>query len=380
MNAKALLLAASLVAASIPGISMAAEVSTEPVGFNKVTALGNSDTRFSLPLHRPTVFAGAVLSVNNSVLTIQGGQTLSANQLVYSAGVQSNVYYVTFTTGTRAGMYYTVVANNGSTVADASTITVDLNGDTLQGAGGVVAGDKFQVVPYWSLNTVFPGQVGITKTAQINGVGALTRILFFDPNFAGVNPAASAIYYYFEGTTFGGSGWRKVGGGFTAIKNDDIILPDMYVVIRQEEVSTSLINTAVGLVPSGERKYIVGTLLPNADQDNVLAIDIPVPMSLAQSNLYQSGAFVGTSQITGSTGDKLLLFDDSLVLKNKAASKIYYYFTGDTFGGPGWRMLGGGFTSVKNNDVVFQPGSGFIIRKQATPTPTTTVWTIPAVY
>lgn len=380
MKPTAFLLAAILAAASTQGITMAAEVSTDPVGVNSVTALGNSDTRFSIPLQRPLVFQGAVQSVADAVVTVQGSPTWASNEFVYVAGTQSNAYYLTFTTGTRAGMYYTVTSNAAAVGANTATLTLDLNGDDLGAVGGVVAGDKFKIIPYWTLNTLFPNQVGITKSSLITGTGALTRILFYDANNTGINLASSGTYFYYEGQSFGGSGWRRINGGFTAIKNDEIILPDAYVVLRQEQVATSLVATAVGVVPAGERRYLIGTLLPNVTQDNLLALDLPIPLSLSQSKLWESGAFTGASVISGSDGDKLLIYDDTVVGKNKGASKSYFYFTGSTNGGPGWRQVNGGFSAIKNDEVVFKPGSGFVIRKLAASTPSTVVWTIPAAY
>ena len=105
-------------------------------------------------------------------------------------------------------------------------------------------------------------------------------------------------------------------------------------------------------------------------------MDVPVGLTLAQSNLFQSGAFQGTTSISGVGGDKLFVFDDTVAGTDKAASQTYYYYTGAGFGGAGWRLAGGGFTNIANSSVVFQPGSGYIIRKVATATPTTAIWSV----
>lgn len=371
----------SLLALSLTAGALQAQVSTTPVGFNTINALGNSDTRFSTPLQRAAVYQGVVQSVNGNVITVQGLPGWSSNQFLYVSGTQSNTYYVTPTSGNKKGMFYTITANSAdSGTANTTTLTVDTAGDTLDNVSGIITGDSLSIIPYWTLDTVFPGQVGITSTTSVSGAGSMTRIFIPDASSAGVDLAATTSYYYYSGTGFGGAGWRRSGGGLTNKKNDDILSPDSYVIIRQDGVASTAAITVAGGVPSSSRSYIIGTLAPNTDQDNAIAIDIPIPLTLTQSNLFESGAFVGTTSISGATGDKLLVFDDTTAAIDKAAVKSYYYYTGTGFGGAGWRLQGGGLTTIRNNDVVFQPGSGYNIRKQGTSSATSVVWTVPLTY
>jgi uncharacterized protein (TIGR02597 family) len=346
-------------------------VSSDPVGFNSITALGNSDTRFSVPLHRTQAYQGAVASVSGNVITLSGTPGFTASQFVYASGTQTDTFYVEFATGAKSGLSYTVASN------DASSVTLNLNGDTLS---SVAAGDTLRIIPYWTLNTLFPSQAGISTTSAINGTGSLTQILMPDLTNPGVDLTSPATYYYYSGTSFGGPGWRKLAGGFTNIKNDDVIPPDVAVVVRQNGVATSSLLTATGAVPTNGRKYVIGTLASNTPQDNAIAIDVPVTLSLTQSNLFESGAFAGTTAINGTSGDQLLVFDDTVAGFDKNPTATYYYYTGTSFGGAGWRKLAGGFTNIKNTDTPFQPGSGFIIRKQATSNATAAVWSLPLPY
>ncbi len=356
-----------------------AQVYSSVVGFNTITALGNSDTRFSVPLHRSSVYQELVQSVSGNVITVQGLPGWTLNQLVYAAGSQTNTYYVSVGSGSKTGMYYTVTANSvDSGTSNTTTLTLDLAGDVIN--GGVVNGNSILIIPYWTFATLFPNQQGITTTTSISGGGTCTRVFIPDLNTAGVDLAAVAQYYYYSGTGFGGAGWRRSGGGASSIKNNDPISPDAFLIVRQDGVGTSAIITATGSVPMGERKYIIGTVNANVEQDNAVAVDVPVPLTLTQSNLFQSGAFIGTASISGSGGDKLFVFDDATVGFNKAAFKQYYYFTGAGFGGAGWRLSGGGATSIRNSDLVFQPGSGYVIRKIASPSPASVVWTLPATF
>ncbi len=355
-----------------------AQVYSPIVGFNTVTALGNSDTRFSVPLHRPQAFQGVVQSVAGSVITVQGLPGWTLNQFVYSAGVQSNTYYVSVGSGNKGGMYYTVTGNSvDSGTPDTSTITVDAAGDVLDGGSGILNGDSVSVIPYWTFSTLFPGQQGITTTTAANGSGAMTRVFVPDVTSAGSNLAAISQYYYYTGASFGGAGWRKTGGGLSTIRDNETISPDVFVVIRQDNVGTSTILTATGTVPTGNRRYVIGTISANVDQDNAIAVDVPVPLTLAQSKLFESGAFTAAPNANGTGGDKLFVYDDTTVATNKSAAKQYYYYNGASFGGAGWRLSGGGLSTIRNDEVVFQPGSGYIIRKLATPSPATVIWTLP---
>ncbi|CAN5681736.1 hypothetical protein BH11VER1_BH11VER1_16610 [soil metagenome] len=346
---------------------------TDPVGFVSITALGNSDTRFSAPLHRPTNYQGVVGSVSGNVVTVQGtpAWTTVPQQWVYTVGSQANTYYVEFGSGAKEGVYYSVIANG------TNTLTLDLSSDTIEGS--VISGDTVRIIPYWTLAALFPGQAGITGTSSIFGAGSCTKIFATDATAVGVNLGATQTYYYYTGATNGGPGWRQIGGGFTNIKNDSILLQDTHFIIRQDGVPTSVI-TVSGVVPMNDKKTVIGTLAANTTQDNFVALEIPVPMTLAQSSLFQSGAFTGTASIFGNACDQLLVFNDTLVGTNKSASGTYYYYTGAANGGPGWRQIGGGFSTIRDNDVVFQPGSGYIIRKQATVTPVGVVWSTPLTY
>ena len=364
------------------GVQAQTTVSTAPVGFNSVSTLGNSDTRFSVPLHRPAVYAGLVQSVSGTggnIVTAQGtpGWTTGPDQFVYAQGTQSNTYYIEFTSGNKVGMTYTVADNS------TNTLTLDLNGDALDGSNGtgaVAAGDSFSVIPYWTLGTLFPSGQGVTAAANVTGSGSLTQILVISGNAEGINLAPNFTYYYYGGNGTFAAGWRQIGGGFTTLFDDTVVSSDQTVVIRQNGVSATSVLTATGTVPTNQRSYVIGTIQANAQQDNWIGIDVPIALTLAQSNLATSGAFTGASNVTGTGGDELLVFDDTVAGYNKAPNSIYYYYGGNGTFAAGWRKVGGGFTTLFDSTAVFQPGSGYIIRKQATSVPTSAVWSLPLPY
>ena len=377
ISSRGALSAIALAALCLPHLLMAADpVGTTPVGYNEVVALGDSDTRFSVPLHRAAVFLGTVKllgGTGGSSLTVEGAPAWGANTFAYAAGSQANTYYVSLATGAKAGMYYTITANS------ADTLTLDLAGDTLNGTGGVQPGNELAIIPYWTLTTLFPGQQGITGTTSAGGSGAATKILFANNSTAGINLSPSTGYFYYTGAGGTGPSWRRAGSGATRL-DDEVLYPDSYIVIRQDGIGTSTLLSATGTVALGERKYVLGTLAPDTAQDNAIAIEVAVPMTLAQSRLFESGAFEGTSSAGGAGGgDRLLAFDDLAAAYNKSPSAIYFYYTGTGGGGPSWRRSGTGVTNM-NTEPVFQPGKGYVIRKAAKPQAGTQIWALTPPY
>ncbi len=351
-------------------VAHGATVSSDPIGYFSFTAKANSDTLIALPLHRQPVYEGTVSSTTGNVITVTGSPNWTSNQFVYAAGTQTNTYYVLFGSGTKEGMYYTVTANA------ASTLTVDLAGDNL---ATVVAGEVVKVIPYWTFGTLFPNQTGIATTTSITGAGAGTLILVPDMDSAGINRASQYAYYYYSGASFGGPGWRRQGGGGTTIRNDDVLLPDSYIMFRNSTAS-DMKPAMSGSVQMTKFATPIGTVQSNTAQDNPVGLTVASPVTLDQSRLYESGAISGTTSITGAGAELLLVFDNNGTGFNPAASEAYYYYTGSSFGGPGWRKQGGGATNLFGSTQVFQPGRAYIIRKNAAATPATTVWTFTPPY
>lgn len=339
----------------------AAETSaaTPPAGFVTLSAPGNSDTVLSAPLARPAVHVDQVAAVEGGTILMAGLPGWSANRFVRS-GSQPDTFYLVFNTGAQAGRHFTIGANG------ADTVTLDLAGDTL---AGVQVGDAIRIVPGWTFGTLFPGGAGVVGTAS-HGVRP-TEILMFDRAAVGTNLSPAATYYYYTGTS---PGWRRVGGGLSTVCDNHVIPPDAYFIFRQNTAATQA-PVVLGCAPDAPISTRISTLASNTAQDNFLAYGVPVPLTLAQLNLVQSGAFEGSAS-HGARRDELYVFDNAVAAQNKSPIATYYYFTGTN---PGWRRVGGGLSTVRDNDVVLQPGQGFIVRKAASPTPTSrSVTFIPA--
>jgi uncharacterized protein (TIGR02597 family) len=330
---------------ALPLVALAEAVNTDPVGFVNLTTLSNSDTIFSTPLARPEVFRGLVGAVSSSTITASGTPGWTAGAFAYAAGTQSNTYYLRFRTGAKAGSFFTVTANT------TTALTLDLAGDLLT---GVAAGDEFAVIPYWTLGTVFPpSAAGTAFEASINAAIRKTEIYFPNQTATGVNLPIAGTYY------FSGGAWRKfVTGGGTENHNDTVLPPDSYVTIRNKAFTGTV--TVMGGVVTGPQATPVSSYA-TAKQDNYVAFSYPVAVSLRNSGLVNttspSTGVVRSSINAAVRTDEIYVYDNTVPGINKTPV-TYYYANG------AWRkFVTGGSTVDAGDDIVFQPGTGVVIRR-----------------
>lgn len=308
-----------------------------PTGFCRIPILGSSDTLVSIPFSRPESMIGFVESAQDPTVTIKGSPNWIVNQWVYAAGSQTNTYYLQIRSGVLEGHRFRILSNQSN------SLTVVLNGESLV---GLQPTDLVSIVPYWTLGTVFPAGRGVHASAFPSS--RLTEVLRPDLNGAGVNRSATGTYYFWQGN------WRQVGAG-TAIKNDDVLVPDAYFIVRHNvPVSTELMARG-GVVTNGWR--IPLSVRTSGKQDNIVALPRPYGVSLNESGLRSANAF-SASLFPGTRTDELFVFNNSVTGKNKSPSATYYYWNS------AWRRVGSGNTDV-GNDIVFAPGTGVVIRKAA---------------
>ncbi len=354
----------STIISAAPALSQTA--TTDPAGFITVDAQGNSDSYTFIPFKRTPEYAGAVLTpggVAGNVVTMAGTPNFTANGFVYAGAAQPKTYYVLFTSGPKLGMYYTVTANG------TNTLTLDPAGDDISG----VSGATLNVIPYDTLGSIFPGGQGVNGSPDHST--RVSEVLISNTSSVGTNLAAAKTYYYFTGASGPGPGWRKLGSlaDRNIAVNDDILYPDVPFRIRNNSgVATSL--TYMGTVHMGSLSTPLGNLSPTSDQDNAVSLPIASDLTLSQTKLFESGAFVGNSSHTD-LKDQLLVWDNTIAGKNKAAAVTYYYFTGTN---PGWRKVGGlaDRNIVVNSTVAFSSEKSVVVRKKANGIASTVIWEV----
>jgi uncharacterized protein (TIGR02597 family) len=322
--------------------------------------LANSDTCVSIPFTRPPEFIGAIQSISGSTITVSGTPGWVGNQFVYAGGTQSKHYYVLLgasgSANPKEGHTYAVTANGSN------TLTIDTTHDDLS---GIPASSRLVLIPYWTLATVFPpadANVSFTPTSSTTSYQTLIRIP--DNTASGTDLPYSPVYLFssnIDGTS-NNSGWRRVGDN-TTDHGDDTLLSDSYFVVRNSNGAPTLPLSTLGAVLM--RKWTVPLMTSvNQAQDNPVSIIRPLNVALNGTGLGPvDGSFVAN--------DQLLFFDNSQVAFDKAPSAVYYYDTSVGNSG-GWRLSGGGVTD-HGTDVI-RPGTGFMVRKAATPGGQTTLW------
>jgi uncharacterized protein (TIGR02597 family) len=251
---------------------------------------------------------------------------------------------------------HTYVVTSNSTVGGISTVALNLNGDTIS---SIVPGTQVQLIPFWTLATVFPASdLGVSYIGTASVRAFQTQILIPNYTATGVNIAAAAGYYY--STT--NSQWQLVGGTVSNA-NDTILLPDGYLTVRNNSTATTL--TTIGSVNDQRLSIPLTSGTPSSNQqDNFVSITRPTPVALRDLNLIASGAFTQTTSVRN-VQDELCLFNNAVAGVNKSTSLVYIYLNGT------WTRLGGAAGDAGGDTI--PTGAAILIRKAGT-TQSTAFW------
>ncbi len=329
------------VGAMINPVSAVSEATTPIVGILQVDALGNSDTYISIPLQQTAVFNGAVSSATGSVLTVEGTPGWTDDE--FAADTAYFLFVRDADVSGVAGNYVTITGNT------ASTLTLDSDDLTE-----LTSGDAISIHPYWTLSTVFPDGDGVHEASNFASLDS--EVLFPSLDEAGTQKAAGYSYFYYEGN------WHRQGDAeLTETFNNEIILPDSYIILRHN-ISTDTKVTFTGGVIMGE---LSSTLLSHniSGEDNVIGLQRPILMDLVESGL---AATITATTDTGDIKDVVMIFDFSTPLKNRmvasasaeASVKQYFYMSG------AWRLVSNPESPLTGNDIPnLTPGMGFVVRR-----------------
>lgn len=371
------LVAATAIAACTFSISARAQtsVTTDPVGFMSVSLLGSSDTFVAPPFTRPPEFTGAIQSASGNSITVSASPGWTTNQFVYAAGTQSKHYYALIATGGsgKEGHFYPITGNS------ANALTVDTSADDLN---NVPANAQVLVIPYWTFATLFPTSdqnVSFTPSPSNKITQLKTQVLIPDYTTDGTNLAYTATYYFINNTVNNAPnvGWRLFGDSAITDHGDDILLPDLYFVVRNPSGTPTLPLTNAGSVLT---KKLASQLLTDATQqrDNPVAMVRPIGVTLNNTGLTPNdGSFVASpSNRLTQIKDQLYVYDNSVASFNKSPVATYYYINNTVNGQPnvGWRLFGDSATNDHGGDLV-AAASAITIRKAPSGTGATAIWT-----
>lgn len=354
-----------LVLCLLPMVANAQTATSEAVGLNKITCLPNSDTIVGVPFRalgslRAALAAPPSVAGDSATLTFAPG--------VFTAGELSS-HYVKFIDGDRAGRWYDIQTSaNSGTPNTASTLTLSLNGDTL---GTATTGNRVIIAKYWTLDTLFP-PAGATSAwsgeplvanghaivASASSLAIKTEVLL--PNLTGVGTNLSSAASYF----ITGGAWKKFGALSLTGVGATVLYPDNYFTIRHKvSVTSPTVFRNIGEVQFHSMTIPLASQI-SSKQDNYIGLPRPVDVRLADLGLDTS--FVNSSSAL-SLKDTILVFDNSVIGRNKSAAATYYRLSGNL-----WRKFGDG--SVDHSNSKISAGCGFIIRKAPTAVGNTSMW------
>lgn len=345
----------------------AAHAMADPLGFNKIVCLTNSDTIVGVPFRMQgsprDLMAGAPGAVEGNPdlaeITLQS-VNLTPGSL--------DRHYLKFDGGPRDGRWYDITANT------ATSVTIDLNGDTLDGVG---SGNPVTITEYWTLDTLFPPDQATTSWTEnpenpgemiqnghaiVASPNAFTRRTeLFVPNLTaeGINLAPSATYYITGGV------WKKFGDNSKPDFGETILYPDNYFTIRHAlSVAHHTIYRTHGEVMMDNFTVFLASRA-SGKQDNFIGIPRPVPVKLKDLGLNDDAVFAVSSSVFVRS-DELFVFDNETAIRNRAPSATYYRLSN------GWRKFGE--SAIDHDETTIQAGVGFFIRKSATTSGETAIW------
>jgi uncharacterized protein (TIGR02597 family) len=319
-------------------VSSAFAISSTPVGYVTHPVAANADVKLGVVLEQATSLSGSVSSVSTG--TIDAGSAVG--------DLTTIAHYIKFTSGALAGQWFEVTGSTGSSI----TVTEDLESASL------ATSDNFQVIPFWTLDTLLPNGGGVATSTSLFGASPFQGLFItYDPNATGINPAGAAAHAYHDGSEMGTPGWYNVNT--FALSGSTLINPDNHSTIRNMSLSPISI-VVTGTVPSADMSLNIVSRSAG-EQDNLVYNPFPAGITLANSNLYESGAVSPTpSLFAPSGGDFVFVYAQDTTVFDPSAADAYVYDASFDMGAPGWYNVN---TFQLANDVVIGAGQAITIRK-----------------
>lgn len=319
-----------LLAAAATGMAFGQTAYTTPVGYVALgdTTVGqpavkaNTDVAISLPLNRPTEYAGAVSATTSTTITLAGTPAFTANQWAPGAATP---YLVTIKSGTENGFIGLITSNT----VDTLTVTAVTAGSLV--APNVAAGDTVQISKAWTLSAFLP----------VGSVPNGTRLLVYNGTSSGVNLAPNTTYSYNSTTT----NWT-VG---PTISNNVILYPGESYVLRSPAALSIATLVVSGEVPIGNSRTFIDKITAGVGQDTRLSYFGAGEEIIGDSGL---GASLGLV-----SGDRLLAFNNSAAGLNKSPNETLTYTAGTNT----WAIGPNNVTST----YTLKAGRGYVIRRAA---------------
>jgi uncharacterized protein (TIGR02597 family) len=336
-----------LVVASLLSFSSLTAVETDPVGYITKTVNANSDLKLGLPLQQAPVLSSSVDSVVTSTVTVSATVP----------DVTTSVHYLWVTSGTLLGNWYTVTGSTSNSVSVAEDLADE----------GLTSTDTFQIVPFWTLDTLFPSGGGVPQSSDV--FAASGQVQLSNLSGTGINISTGSAYMYSDGSQIGiygiAEGWLDVNNPFGGAQGSVLVTPASYITIRNSTGSSSdIVN--VGNVPT---VTLANNVLSSSSgaQDSQISNPFPAAVQLGSSGLIEDGVVRGSSDVFAPL-DQLQIYPASPSGINPSTSSSYIYSDGSQLGiygiPEGWLDVNNPFGGTKNTDEI-PAGAAIIVRRAA---------------
>ena len=325
---------------------------SDSVGYYSVPCLPGSDTIVSVPFQRTPVQQGKLASLPNLSGSI-ASLVPEASPIFVSRDFLSEPHYLVFRgASSGSGWHFPIVFQ------DEATLKIELGQQNLP---DLSIGDVFEVIPYWTLETLFPiGDSTIHDSTNLLLSGRGSEILFFDRESASIDLAPSRKFFRTA------QGWKEAIRGFPDA-DQVTIPPGVSFVIRHPANAASTTFVAFQKVDSDIKAYPLKTSV-DQPRDNHLASVRPVPVKLRNLDLEAPAFSESASTAISDRKDELHVFDNTASAINRKASAIYFRVGGQ------WVESDQSQSFPIADDVEIGPGAGLMVRKVSTADGAQTVW------
>ena len=345
---------------ALVGLMFNANAESPVWGTYKVECPANSDTYIGITTTRAPVFTGKVQSVQNGTTNIvaQGEPNWSANQFVYVAGSQTDHYYLKFTSGELEGAWYDIKSNS------TSDVEIEIGSAELAKIG---VNDTFEIIPHWTLATLFPNGGGFTKStgrSQLSGASLVYKYTSYDHSNGllipiGTNKAYMKLYYY-RGTATD-IGWRCSSETGVLDATNDVVEPNSFFCVHQPE------NASAGVSFNGVIPMCATTIeafLTKDESGKFVDQDVyivsPSATDISLSDLTTALIDGNVLKASGrAVAEYMYIYSNDATAKNRAASKLLFYRSNQ-----GWKKATESGTVDADNDMI-KAGSILLIAKKS---------------
>jgi uncharacterized protein (TIGR02597 family) len=308
-------------------------VTTEPVGFLKVTlpaapGVGLSTvTPAAFPLARNPVDVGIITSVGSNTITSSGATwgTLSSTAAPHFIKISSGPA----ASPTQGVGRFFKISSNTSTV-----LTLENDGVNLSTV--ILPDSRYQIFPAHTFASLF----GSTTTSLLSGTPADADLIRI---YRIVAPSTTPAWVTFW---HNGTEWRRIGSALS--QNDTLVYPDEGMLLVRRGLSPITLSF-VGCAPTTTEQ----TQIPGPDV-TPLANRFPVDLTLGSLGLENLEGW--KKDLSPSVADNVRIFDGATWLS-------YWYSPGN--GGtvvPGWKRIG---ASGDQAAVKISAGSSILVVRQS---------------